>query len=218
MFAPTVRFLADLAAHNDKAWFEANRARFDADVKAPAVRFVETMAPRLARRTPHLAAVAGGAGSSISRIHRDTRFSADKSPYKDWLGVHFFHTAGKEAPGLHLRVSPDGAAVGVGVWQLEPAALAAVRARVADVDAWPPVRAALDAGGFSFIGASLKRVPRGFPPDHPAAEDLRRQTFGAGAPVDPALPDDAFADAVEAAWDRGWPLLAFLCDALDQPL
>jgi uncharacterized protein (DUF2461 family) len=114
MFGPALAFLDDLQAHNDKPWFDANRQRYEREVRDPAVAFVEAMAPRLARLSPHLRAIAKGAGSAISRMNRDTRFSADKSPYEDWIGFHFSHDAGKEAPGCHLHLSRADTGVGIG--------------------------------------------------------------------------------------------------------
>lgn len=216
---PGAQFLDDLSRNNSKPWFEAHRDRYERDLREPAVAFVEAMAPRLARLSPHLRAVAKGTGSSISRIHRDTRFSADKSPYKDWLGMHFVHESGKEAPGLHLHVSRADCGVGLGVWMLDPPSLAKVRDRIAAADGgWGKARAALDRGGFRFIGDSLKKVPKGYPPEHPHAEDLKRKTFGAGRPVDPKLPLPALCDQVESSWRAGWPLMTFLCAALDLDL
>ncbi len=218
MFGPALSFLDDLAQNNNKTWFDANRTRYDRDVRDPALELVTALAPRLARLSPYLRAVAGGTGSSVSRIHRDTRFSSDKSPYKDWVGMHFTHKSGKDAPGLHLHISRSDCGVGLGVWMLEPAPLAAVRTRIAEDIEWGGVRKALDGGGFRWIGDSLKRVPKGFPPEHPFADDLCRKTYGAGRPVDVTLPAGKLADAVADGWRVGWPLMAFLCKAMGVPL
>jgi uncharacterized protein (TIGR02453 family) len=219
MFSDATAFLSDLADHNNKEWFESNRKRYEAAVKAPAQRFVTLMAPRLARMSPELLAIPSGAGSSVSRINRDTRFSADKSPYKDYLGIHFAHRSGKDAPGLHLHVSASDAGVGVGVWALEPPALLRVRDRIVDPQGgWAAVRRDLDIGSCRFIGDNLKRVPKGYPEDHPFADDLKRKTFGATLPVDLSLPEAALLDSVEGSFRRSWPLMQFLCDALGLPL
>ncbi len=218
MFAPALTFLDELAQNNNKPWFEANRKRYERDVKEPAVALVTALAPRLAALSPHLRAVATGTGSSVSRIHRDTRFSTDKSPYKNYVGMHFTHSAGKEAPGLHLHISRGDCGVGLGVWMLEPPELLKVRTRISEGRDWAGVRAALDASGFRFIGEALKRVPRGFPADHPHAAHLCRKTFGVGRSVDVTLPQDQLVDAVTAAWRAGWPLMQFTCAALGVPL
>jgi uncharacterized protein (DUF2461 family) len=97
---------------------------------------------------------------------------------------------------------------------LEPADLRRVRERIAHGSDWAATRAALAAGGFSFIGESLKRTPKDFPADHPFAEDLRRQTLAVGRPVNPALPQADFCAEVEKSWRAGLPLLTFLDAAL----
>lgn len=219
MLGPALAFLEDLDANNDKAWFDANRDRYERDLRAPAIALVEALAPKIEALSPHLRAVASGKGSSIGRINRDTRFSANKAPYKDYLGIHFAHASGKEGPGLHLHISPRDTGVGAGVWMLEPPQLARVRDRIAAVDGgWGPVRAGLDRGGFRFIGESLARVPKGFPADHPHGEDLKRKTFGAGRPVDPRLPLPKLVAAIDASFREAMPLMGFLCEALDLPL
>lgn len=218
MFTDAVAFLVDLKEHNEKAWFEAHRDRYDAAIKEPAQRFVEGIAPRLRAISPHFTAIATGRGSSISRMNRDTRFSADKAPYKDWVGFHFSHESGKEAPGFYLHLAPHDCGVGVGVWMLEPPKLKQVREAVAEpASGWGTVRAGLDRDGFGFLGESLVRVPRPWPADHPHAEDLRRKTFAAGRPIDPALPEERLLEVVEAGFRAGLPLVRFLCAALDLP-
>jgi uncharacterized protein (TIGR02453 family) len=218
VFGPALAFLDDLQANNNREWFTANKARYERDVRDPALQFVRDFAPRLAAISGEFRAVAGGTGSSLSRMNRDTRFSADKSPYKDWVGLHFSHQSGKDAPGFHVHLSKDDCGVGLGCWMLEPDQLQRVRERIAAADGgWAEVRTALDGGGFRFIGEALKRVPKGFPPDHPYGEDLKRKTFGAGRPFDPRLAPDALADAVEAAFREGFPLVRFLCGAMGLP-
>lgn len=220
MFAKTLKFLDDLQKHNDKVWFEAHRERYERDVKGPSVAFVEMFAPRLAAMSPHLQAVATGRGSSISRIHRDTRFSSDKSPYKDWIGFHFTHGVRKGGPGLHLHVSRDRSGVGVGVWQLEPPDLKRVRDAIVDKRrGWGKVRERLDELGFESIGGEpLKNVPKGYPPDHPFAEDLKRKSCAAGRSIDVTIDPEELVDQVEAAFYDAWPLMKFLCATMDLPL
>ena len=220
MFAKSLKFLDDLQKHNDKVWFDAHRERYERDVKGPSVAFVEMFAPRLAAMSPHLQAIASGKGSSISRIFRDTRFSSNKDPYKDWLGFHFTHGSRKNGPGLHLHVSRADSGVGVGVWMLEPADLKAVRDAMLDKKrGWGKVRSALDEHGFHFIGGEpLKNVPKGYPPDYPFAEDLKRKNSAAGRSIDVTLDPEELVDQVEAAFYDGWPLMKFLCATMDLPL
>ena len=74
----TFSFLRELKANNKKGWFEANRSRYENHVKGPALTLIQDMAPRLAKLSPHFHA----GPRSLFRVHRDVRFSRDKSPYK----------------------------------------------------------------------------------------------------------------------------------------
>ena len=104
-FTPkTFRFLKDLADNNDREWFAENKARYEDVVKEPALRFIHDFAAALRKVSPHFHA----GPRSLFRIHRDTRFSKDKSPYKTAVGVHFRHERAKDAhaPGFYFHVAP----------------------------------------------------------------------------------------------------------------
>jgi uncharacterized protein (TIGR02453 family) len=159
----TVAFLRDLRRHNDKAWFEANRARYQAAYVQPAVAFVAAIAPPLERIVPGIRAEAKVLGS-IFRINRDTRFSTDKTPYKDHLDLWFWEGERKAAvSGLFLRVSPDGVTVGAGAHGFSPEQLRRYRAAVDD-ELSSMVRT-LERGGNEVGGETYVRTPRGFDGD-----------------------------------------------------
>ncbi|HLA34612.1 MAG TPA: TIGR02453 family protein, partial [Rhodocyclaceae bacterium] len=82
-------FLGELAANNDKIWFDANKARYESLVREPALAFVAAMAPQLAQFAPQFRADARKMGGSLMRVFRDTRFSRDKTPYKTNIGIQF---------------------------------------------------------------------------------------------------------------------------------
>lgn len=212
-------FLRDLARHNDRAWFAANKERYERDARGPALRFISDFGAPLARLSAHFVADARPLGGSLFRIQRDTRFAKDKSPYKTQLGLHFRHSRGRDAhaPGFYLHLAPGNVFAGAGVWHPDAPALAAIRrALVDEPTAWKKAvagkrfRAACALGG-----ESLQRVPRGFAPDHPLADDLRRKDFIALAPFDEravTAPDflARFADFCR----RAAPLNRFLAHAL----
>ena len=104
------RFLQDLAANNDRDWFQANRDRYEQHVRQPALRFIADFGPWVRAVSPHLVCDPRPSGGSLFRIHRDIRFSADKSPYKTHAAIQFRHEAGKDAhaPGLYLHLEPGG--------------------------------------------------------------------------------------------------------------
>src|SRR5512144_2755782 len=98
------RFLTELRLHNDRDWFERNRERYVRDVRDPMLRFIAELAPTLRKIAPRRVVDPRPAGGSLFRIHRDTRFSHDKTPYKTNVAAHFRHEAGRDVhgPGLYL--------------------------------------------------------------------------------------------------------------------
>lgn len=221
-FSPDLfAFLRELKQHNDREWFGANKARYEREVKEPALAFIEDFGYRLPAVAPQLVADK----RSMFRIYRDTRFAKDKSPYKTnvyarfpWVGRGSDHDSsddGGHGASGYFNVMPGESYVGGGMWAPEKPRLDAFRAAVLDEP--ERVRAALEDPVFiAEFGPvhshdSLKRVPPGFPPDHPMAELFRYKsvTFGHQLSDDdirsPELPDilaDSYAAAV--------PVLRFL--------
>lgn len=213
------QLLAELALNNEREWFEPRKQRYEDSVRAPALAFIRAMATRLPQISPHFQAIDKKVGGSLMRLHRDVRFSGDKSPYKTNVGIHFRHAVGKDvhAPGLYVHLEPGECFLGVGLWHPEPEALANIRARiVAEPDAWQRAR---DGKGFRAVfqlqGESLKRPPRGVDPSHPHVEDLKRKDHIAVAslPVTvvtvPAAVDEITRRLVAAR-----DYLRFLCEAV----
>lgn len=81
-----IRFLNDLRVNNNRPWFDKNRAIYDACIVSPALAFAPALAAELAVFAPSVIAEPR-VGGSLFRIHRDTRFSPDKSPYKTHVGI-----------------------------------------------------------------------------------------------------------------------------------
>ena len=219
-FTPALfRFLRELKANNTREWFAANKDRYETEVRGPALDFVADMAPRLERISPHFVADPRPSGGSLFRIHRDTRFSKDKSPYKTYTGLQFRHELGKDAhaPGFYLHLEPEAVFVGAGIWHPDAATLGKVREAISgDAKAW---RAAKRVGGrFELAGDSLKRAPAGYDPEHQLIEDLRRKDFIYVATLsekDVCAP--GFVDEFARMCGETTPLVRFLCAALDAP-
>jgi uncharacterized protein (TIGR02453 family) len=204
-----IQFLADLALHNERSWFQPRKADYERLLKEPLEALCRELAERFeARRLPFRADPA----HSPFRIYRDVRFSADKSPYKTQVSASFPWVG--EAPagegrgvGGYFHFQPGEVFAGGGMWHPEPAQLAAWRWAVSED--LPRVRAALEspefAGTFGEVsGDRLKRVPTGFSPDHPGKELLKLKdvTFGRRLSdeevLSPGLPD-RLTDSFEAA-------------------
>ncbi len=209
------RFFAELARHNDRQWFEENKARYVEDVRDPLLRFIETFGPRLGKISRQLVADPRPVGGSLFRIHRDTRFSRDKTPYKAHAGISFHHAAGRDvhAPLFYLHLQPGMVFAAGGLWRPPAEAVKQVRdAIVARPDAW---RRAIRACPLTREDDRLKRPPRGYDPEHPLIEDLKRQTFITSTRFTQAqacAPD--FVDRFARACTSAAPLMHFLTGAV----
>ena len=219
-FEPTLlKFLEELTEKNNRDWFQANKKRYESEVVEPVFAFIRAMRPRLHRVSPYLQAIDKKVGGSMFRIYRDIRFSKDKTPYKDHVGIAFPHSMGRDrsAPGCYVSLAPREVYFGVGIWHPPTAPLNQIRARVdRRPEQW--LRARDDAGFrklFKMEGDSLKRPPRGYAAGHPLIEDLKRKDFVAARRLKPtAILRDGFADQAAEAFVAARPLLAFLAEAL----
>jgi uncharacterized protein (TIGR02453 family) len=219
-FSPQLfRFLRELKADNSRSWFLANKTRYEAQVRHPLLRFIADFGPRLKKISPHLLADPRPVGGSMFRIHRDTRFARDKSPYKIMAAAQFRHRKGKDvhAPGLYLHLEPGRIFAGAGLWHPEAKVAARVRAAIAgEPAAW---KRALSGKAFrercTLEGERLKRPPRGFDPDHPLIDDLKRKDFIALRPFTQAEACSAgFLDLYDGTCRDMAPLMRFLTRAL----
>ena len=214
------RFFEELARNNNRPWFNENKDRYYESVVNPISEFIVNMAPRLNAISSHYIADPRPHRGSMFRISRDTRFSADKSPYKTHAGVQFRHAAGKDAhaPGFYLHLAPDGLFFGGGIWRPPNPQLNRIRAFIVDnARSWSRITNAsgvINAGGIR--GDRLKRPPRGYDPDHPHIEDLKLKSLYVmtEAPAEDAL-SAGFVDQVDAAFRMAAPLNRFVCDALE---
>jgi len=186
-----LQFLVDLALNNDRNWFQPRKAEYERLLKEPLEALIADLAIELDRRDVPLQA---DPKKSPFRIYRDTRFAKDKSPYKTHVAASFPWVGAGEATsdgeserhgGGYFHFSPQGTYMGGGMWHPEPVRLAAFR-RAVDKDTERTL-AVINEPGFvarfkhlSSDGESLKRVPQGYPADHPRAELLKMKnvTFG----------------------------------------
>lgn len=213
-------FFRELKRNNNRPWFEKNKPRYEREVRDRLMAFVAAAGPRLRKISPHFVADPRPVGGSIFRIYRDIRFSKDKTPYKTAGAVHFPHEARESAPGFYLHLEPGGVFSGVGIWHPEAAALGKIRDAIVDQShRWLTIKQGKAFKDHLHMeGRSLKTVPRGYPRDHPLAEDLKRTDFTAGHPYSEkqaCAPDflDQFIETCRAAT----PFTKFLTDVLGLP-
>ena len=222
-FTPALfTFLRDLARNNNREWFQANKDRFEDELRHPALQFISDFGPLLRKISPELNADPRSNGGSLFRIYRDIRFSKDKRPYKTHTGIQFRHKLGrdKSAPCLYLHLEPGSVFLGAGIYHPDGPTVARIRhAIVDDPAAW---RRAIGGKAFrehlELGGGSLKRPPRGFDADHPLIEDLKRKDFIALKNLpQKEVTAPGFIDRYAALSRAGSPLLRFLCKAVDVP-
>lgn len=213
-----LQFLRDLAANNERPWFEANKATYLRAVQAPAVALVAALGERLHARFPSVRYDTRTNGSgSLMRIYRDTRFSADKSPYKTTIAMMF--SAGQDGkmstPGFGLQITPEQVELIAGIFAFTAPALEAYRAAVLDetlgAELEQAAAAVRAAGDYPIAGVGYKRVPAGLPAGHPRAPWLMHKGLHVFAPPiardvaqTPALVEAAFTAFVAMAPIEQW--------------
>jgi uncharacterized protein (TIGR02453 family) len=215
-------FLRDLATHNEREWFHKHRKRYERDLRAPSLAFITDFAPHLGKISPHFRADPRPSGGSMFRIHRDTRFSKDKSPYKTFTGLQFRHDRGKDAhcPGFYLHIEPGNSFAGVGIWRPDGTTLKAIRDTIVENPAlWKKASGGKKfATTFSLQGDRLTRPPQGYDPDHPLIQDLKWKDFIGVCPLtQKSLTGKDFLAEFTHLCRAGTPWMSFLCKALDVP-
>ena len=220
-----IQFLVDLAANNERSWFQPRKSEYERLLKAPLEALCVALDDEFRARNLPLRA---DPGRSPFRIYRDTRFSKDKSPYKTHVAASFGWAGdGEDAPGRshadnvhasggYFHLQPGEIYVGGGVWHPEASWLKGFRDRIVDdydgflaIIEEPRFKATFGTVGDD--GESLKRVPTGYPPDHPAADLLRKKnvTFGRRL-ADKDATSAALPVVIAESFEIGTPLLRYL--------
>lgn len=208
------QFLVELKFNNDRAWFTANKERYEQHVKEPVLAFITDIQKPLKKVLPFVVADPRPVGGSMFRIYRDTRFAKDKTPYKTHVGIHFRHHVSTEdvhGPGIYIHLEPGKCFVGGGIWHPEAESLKRIRTAIATKPSmWKQVTSKLEISG-----DSLTRVPKGFAKDHPLVEDLKRIDFITERPVsDRDVTSRRFMDLVLSSCADTKPLMTFLSKAV----
>ena len=215
------RFLRGLARHNERTWFHAHKAEYEAQVRVPFQRLLGDLQPALAAVSPHYRADPKPVGGSLFRIQRDTRFAGDKSPYKGWQGARLFHERRRElpAPSFYLHLQPGNCFVGAGLWHPETPTQRRVRQFIFDnPGSWQKAAHAPAFRRRYELGADdmLVRPPHGFAADFAFIDDLRRRNFVALRGIDDAtLAGPRLRQALEKDLQALAPFVDYLCAALD---
>jgi uncharacterized protein (TIGR02453 family) len=188
-----LEFYEGLDADNSKAYWDERKSVYTNSVKAPMEALIAEVEPEFG-------------GFKIMRPYQDLRFRADKTPYKTFIGAG----SQGEAAGVYVAFSAQGMYAGAGIWHLSKDQLVRYRAAL---DAPPGEELeAIEAAGYALHGETLKRSPKGWPPDHPRIKLLRHTSVIVGRQFPPAawMATPAAKDRVVEVWHHAGRLNTWL--------
>ena len=217
MFTPRFfKFFTELANNNNRDWFNAHKSEYREAVVEPMCAFIDEIAPRLKKISPHFVADSRPHGGSMFRIYRDVRFAKDKRPYKLHAACQFRHKLGKGAHtvGFYVHVSAEEAVFGGGIWMPPAEELRKIRSTIADnPHAWRKIKTSkIIQKYFGGIGGDgLKRPPRGFDAEHEHIEDIKRKSFFLMRREEPGIIlEPSFVREVEKTFKAAMPLMEYI--------
>ncbi len=222
-FAPSFfKFLKELKTHNNRAWFQDNKERYEKLIRNPLLDFIGDVGPSLRRISPQIIADNSPSGGSMFRIYRDTRFSKDKTPYKTHAAARFPTTREKDVhtPGYYLHLQPGEIFSGGGIWRPEAPVLSKIRDSIAhDPSKWKTVMADPKFKKHClFDGEKLQRPPKGYDPGHELIEFLKYKDFTFYTQFDEKQAGSLrFLEAFVESCAAASPMMRFLSDALNLP-
>ncbi|WP_183099162.1 DUF2461 domain-containing protein [Nocardioides pelophilus] len=196
-------FYDDLEVDNTKSFWEAHKATYDNDVKAPMVALTDALAQEFG-------------DAKVFRPYRDVRFAKDKTPYKTHQGAF---VGAAPSTGWYVEVSAAGVRVGGGTYHASGPELAAIREGMAEEKSGKVLQRILrdlDRGGFEIAGDRLKTTPRGYDKDHPRIDLLRHKSllgmrsYG----FEPFVHTPELLDRVRHDWRRLRPLVSWMAEQL----
>ncbi|MBR1850103.1 MAG: DUF2461 domain-containing protein [Bacteroidales bacterium] len=224
----TIGFLQQLAANNNRPWFNDHKDQW-LEIKAEFDTFVQYLIDQMQQVDPTLTGLT--AKNSVYRIYRDTRFSADKTPYKTHIACFLSSWGPKNSgvPGYYVQIGCDNAYglegmcdLGGGIFMPSPQALAAIRQ---EIFYCPDEFLAIINdktyrhyfGDTFFTSKKLQRVPQGYPADWPHADLLKYKDYCSNHTLDESLVGSPeMADAVLDVWRASLPLNKFLQRAMEE--
>lgn len=227
-----IQFLKDVAANNNRPWFQEHRAEYDA-VRADFEEGVSMAIARISEFDSSVSHVT--TKDAVYRFYRDTRFSPDKSPYKRHLGA-YVNAHGKKAlrGGFYIHIEPDNCLLACGNYWLPTNVLTACRNEImSDIDRWLGI---VESSRFvSFFGkpgggewttdsaapkgfglSLLSTAPKGFPRDYEHVEYLKLKDYCCWKRVpDTFFDGDHWLDEMAKVFQVAKPMMDFVNAVID---
>jgi len=172
-----VKFLRSLHRNNRREWFQPRKEIYESKVKGPMIELVESINAELLKFAPDYI---NDPKKAIYRIYRDTRFSADKTPYKTHIAAVFPRRGlGRQnAAGFYFHISTKSVGIAAGAYMPGPEELFGVRTWFTrNHQAFRKAARGPEKLMGKLQGSSLARSPKGFDPLHPAADLVRMKQW-----------------------------------------
>jgi uncharacterized protein (TIGR02453 family) len=210
-------FLRNLARHNDREWFTPRKAVFEAELKEPMLAIIHKVTDAMVDFAP---AFVRPAEKCLFRIYRDTRFSANKLPYKTHVAAWWSHQGLEKTSGAgyYFHISAKELIVAAGAYMPEKDQLSQIRHWLLDhhLEFRKLLQTAAVRRTFSeFEGNALTRPPKGFPQEHPGMDLIRCRQWGLAATLPAA---EALKPNFAATLIRYFKVATPVVDALNTPI
>jgi uncharacterized protein (TIGR02453 family) len=212
-----IPFFRNLKRNNRREWFQPRKHLFEQHVKTPMLELVGAINTELARFAPEYVTEPKNA---LFRIYRDTRFSADKTPYKTHVAASFSRRGGERlgTGGFYFSISHEVIEVAAGIWHPDREVMLAVRNHIAETHAelsriLSDKKSRKLAGELK--GAALSRSPKGFDPAHPAAGFIKMKDWILEVTLEASL---ATTPKLHAAVVERFQAMTPLLNYLNRPL
>jgi uncharacterized protein (TIGR02453 family) len=212
-----LKFLRGIKRNNDREWFTPRKAVFEAELKEPMLAIIRKVTDAMIDFAPDFVRPAE---KCLFRIYRDTRFSADKLPYKTHVAAWWSHQGMEKTSGAgyYFQIDAKEVVVAAGAYMPEKDQLAAIRHWLLEnhLELRKVLQAAALRKAFSeFDGNALTRPPKGFPKEHPGMDLIRCRQWGVAATLPSAA---ALEPGFAATLIRHFRLASPVVNALNTPL
>ena len=206
----TIKFLKDLEKNNNREWFQSNKDKYEntlQNIKDVSAEVKEKLSKKDLIED-----------AKVFRIYRDVRFSKDKAPYKNNLGVHFTRATKKLRGGYYLHIQPGESFAGGGFWAPSPEDLKRIR----DEFAFDTKTIRKITSGKTFVkyfgtlgGDELKTAPSGYDRNHPGIDLIRKKQFVVMRKfTDKEVTDKNFVKEVVATFEAMRPFFDYMSEVL----